>query len=73
MVADRVNGPTPEETIVQLESERPSSGTSPVYEVTLRAVDPYRYYLSTTLAPQASARARAGARLIHRSFLPTRD
>jgi hypothetical protein len=72
-VADRVSGPTPDETIVRLESERASSGTSPVYEVTLRAVDPYRYYLSTTLAPQASARARAGARLIHRSFLPTRE
>jgi len=72
-VADRVNAPTAEETIVRLESERASAGTSPVYEVTLRAVEEYRYYLSTTLSPQASERARAGAELIHRSFFPTRE
>jgi hypothetical protein len=69
-VTDRVPGPTPEETVVRLESGRSAPADGPEYEVTLRASDPYRYYLSTTLAPDASDVAREGASVIHGSFLP---
>jgi hypothetical protein len=67
-VTDRVAGPTLEQTIVTLGSE--PAGDRPTYEVTLRASGPYRYYLSTTLQPDALQDAREGADLIHSSFLP---
>lgn len=67
-VVDRVTAPTPEGTIVQLAADPPPG--SPAYEVTLRAAGPYRYYLSTTVEPDASAAATDGADLIHGSFVP---
>jgi hypothetical protein len=69
-VANRVTGPTAEDTVVRLTSDRSPAGTSPVYEVTLRASGPNRYYLSTTLAPGASRVASEGVDLIHSSFVP---
>ena len=69
-VTDRVPGPTPEETVVRLASGDAPPADGPEYEVTLRASGPYRYYLSTTLAPGASDVSREGASVIHGSFLP---
>ena len=43
---------------------------SPAYEVTLRTSGPYRYYLATTVQPDASEDAVDGAKLIHGSFVP---
>jgi hypothetical protein len=71
-VVDRVPGPTPEQTIIRLGAKaRGSQGTT--YEVTLRASGPYRYFLSTTLGPDASSVARAGVDLIQTSFFPGRE
>jgi hypothetical protein len=72
-VVKRVTGPSPEETIVRLRSGKRPAGTGPVYEVTLRAFGPYRYYLSTTLGAGASREASEGVALIHSSFLPARE
>jgi len=71
-VAERVPGPTPEETIVRLQSQARAGGGGPAYEVTLRASGPYRYYLSTMLAPDAGEQARKGVELIQSSFFPER-
>jgi len=43
---------------------------TPAYDVTLRAAGPYRYYLATSVKPNASRKAVAGAHLIHKSFAP---
>jgi hypothetical protein len=71
-VAQRVSAPTPEETIVRLRSEAQPRRGEPIYEVTLRSAGPYRYYLSTMLAPGATDQARTGVDLIQRSFFPER-
>ena len=42
----------------------------PTYEVTLRAAGPYRYYLATSVQPDASATAVDGADLIEGTFTP---
>jgi hypothetical protein len=39
--------------------------------VTLRASGPYRYYLATTLQPDATDTPREGTDLIHGSFVPS--
>lgn len=67
-VIERVPGPTPETTIVRLAAASPPG--LPTYEVTLRAAGPYRYYLATTIEPDASSEAIAGAELITGSFAP---
>ncbi|MGH2963284.1 MAG: hypothetical protein ACRDL3_13990, partial [Solirubrobacterales bacterium] len=67
-VVDRVPGPTIGESVAELRSDPGSGGAT--YAVTLRASGPYRYYLLTTVQPDADSRARSGARLIHSSFLP---
>jgi hypothetical protein len=67
-VVDRVAAPTPEATIVTLAADSPPE--EPAYEVTLRVSGPFRYYLGTTVEPDASKEAANGAELIHESFVP---
>jgi hypothetical protein len=70
-VVERIAGPTPEATVVRLAADTPAS--QPAYEVTLRSSGPYRYYLATTVEPNASAEAINGAALIRNSFIPNAD
>ena len=67
-VADRVSAPTPEGTIVRLAADAPAG--KPAYTVTLRVSGPYRYYLATTLEPNASATAATGVELLSNSLTP---
>lgn len=67
-VVERVPAPTADETVVRLAADAPPD--SPAYEVTLRASGPYRYYLSTTVQPDAGDAATAAAALVHGSFVP---
>jgi hypothetical protein len=67
-VVDHVTAPTAEGTVVTLGTD--SRPGEPAYEVTLRAAGPYRYYLATTVAPNAPREAAEGAELIHSSFVP---
>jgi hypothetical protein len=66
--SDRVAAPTADASIVTLAADAPPN--TPRYEVTLRASGPYRYYLATTVQPDASAAAADGVDLIQGSFLP---
>jgi hypothetical protein len=70
-VENRVTAPTQAGTVIRLRADAPAGelGTVP-YEVTLRAVGPYRYYLATSVQPDASRQARRGVALIHGSFVP---
>lgn len=68
-VVERVAAPTAEGTVARLAADAPEG--SPSYEVTLRSSGPYRYYLSTTVQPDASRQAVDGAALIHGSFVPS--
>ncbi len=67
-IIERIPGPTPETTVVRLAAEAPADQAT--YEVTLRAAGPYRYYLATSVQPDASAEAAEGAELIVGSFTP---
>jgi hypothetical protein len=67
-VEDRTTAPTADGTIVTLAADPPAG--APAYEVTLRVAGPYRYYLATTVEPDASPEAADGAELIHNSFVP---
>jgi hypothetical protein len=67
-VVDRTPAPTADGTIVTLAANPPQGG--PDYEVTLRIAGPYRYYLATTVEPDASTTAAEGAELIRSSFVP---
>ena len=67
-VVERVAAPTPDATVVRLAADSPAG--APAYEVTLRASGPYRYYLATTVQPDAPSEAIEGAELIHGSFVP---
>ncbi|MGI9020320.1 MAG: hypothetical protein ACR2G3_06385 [Solirubrobacterales bacterium] len=67
-VTERVAAPTPEGTVLRLAADSPPG--SAAYEVTLRAAGAYRYYLATTVQPDASREATEGAQLAHGSFLP---
>jgi len=67
-IIERVPGPTPETTSVRLAADAPPG--QPAYEVTLRAAGPYFYYLATTIEPDASRDAIAGAELNTGSFAP---
>jgi hypothetical protein len=67
-IVDRVAAPTADASVVTLAADAPPN--APRYEVTLRASGPYRYYLATTVQPDASAVAADGADLIHGSFQP---
>ena len=66
-VVERIAAPTLAGSIVRL---RVAPAGSPAYEVTLRAAGPYRYYLATTLEPNASEQAAEGVALIHGSLVP---
>ena len=67
-VVERVAAPTPEASIIKLAADAPSGG--PRYEVVLRVAGPYRYYLATTVQPDAPRTALAGVELIQGSFNP---
>lgn len=67
-IVERVPAPTEEGTIVRLAADAPPG--QPSYAVTLRVSGDYRYYLSTTVQPDASAEAVQGADLIAGSFTP---
>jgi hypothetical protein len=67
-VTDRTAAPTAEGTIVTLAADSPPG--APAYEATLRLSGPYRYYLATTVEPNASRDAADGAELIRSSFVP---
>ena len=67
-VVDRVAAPTADGTVVTLATDAPVK--SPEYKVTLRVAGPYRYYLATTVDPDAPRAAVDGAALIHGSFTP---
>jgi hypothetical protein len=67
-VVDRTTAPTADGTIVTLAANPPQGGQD--YEVTLRVAGPYRYYLATTVEPDASTTATEGAELIRSSFVP---
>jgi hypothetical protein len=67
-VVERIAAPTPEATIVRLAAVAPPG--QPEFEVTLRASGPYRYYLATTVQPDASREAIEGAELTHGTFTP---
>jgi len=68
-VVERTSAPTADGTIVRLAADAPAD--SPTYEVILRASGPYRYYLATTVQPDASRTALDGVKLIQSSFSPT--
>jgi hypothetical protein len=70
-VIERIAAPNTAGTVIRLRADTPAgSGVSAPYDVTLRAAGPYRYYLATTVQPDASVQAREGADLIHGSFVP---
>lgn len=67
-VVEKVSAPRPEGTIVRLAADAPPG--EPRLEVTLRAAGPFRYYLATTIRPDAPRAVADGAELIHGSFTP---
>lgn len=67
-VVDRITAPTDEGTVVTLAAN--SRAGEPAYEVTLRVAGAYRYFLATTVEPDAPREAVDGAELIHNSFVP---
>jgi hypothetical protein len=72
-VSERVPGPTPEQTVVRLSADASPESGGATYEVTLRSAGPYRYFLSTMVAADASAVARQESELIQSSFFPERE
>ena len=70
-VVDRVEGPTIESTIVQLQADTEGAdGGSAPYRVTLRAAGPYRLYFATAIQPGAAAKLRGDTELLHGSLRP---
>ncbi len=69
-VHQRLPAPNGSGTIVQLRAEVPTGGGISPYLVTLRAAGPYRYYLATSVQPEAATEVRNEAALIHGSFTP---
>jgi hypothetical protein len=67
-IVQRVPAPTEAGTIVKLAADAPAG--QPTYSVTLRVAGPYRYYLATTVQPDASPAATQAADLIAGSFTP---
>lgn len=67
-IVERVPGPTAESTVVRLAADAPPG--MPSYEVTLRVAGPYRYYLATSVQPDATAEAADGADLVAGSLTP---
>lgn len=69
-VFQRLAAPAGESSIVQLRADVPTEGGSAPYLVTLRSLGPNRYYLATSVDPEAPTSARKAAALIHGSFMP---
>ena len=69
-VVDRVEGPTIESTIVQLQADTEGADGSAPYRVTLRAAGPYRLYFATAIQPGAAAKLRGDTELLHGSLRP---
>jgi hypothetical protein len=67
-VVDRGTAPNAEGTVVTLATD--SQPGEPAYEVTLRMAGPYRYYLATTVEPNAPREAVDGAEMLHSSLVP---
>ncbi|MET0926706.1 MAG: hypothetical protein ABWY90_04945 [Solirubrobacterales bacterium] len=67
-IVDRTPGPTPESTVVRLAADAPEG--QPTYEVTLRVAGPYRYYLATSVQPDAAPEVADEAELIFGTFTP---
>jgi hypothetical protein len=67
-ILSRVPGPTPESTVVQIGADAPAG--QPAYSATLRVAGPYRYYLGTTVQPDASAQTSDDVELINGSLTP---
>jgi hypothetical protein len=67
-IVERPPAPSPEATVVRLAAD--PQPDQPRYEVTLRAFGPFRYYLATTVQPDASREAVRGTELIAGSFTP---
>ena len=67
-IVARVPAPTAEQTIVTIAADAPPG--QPSYEVTLRVAGPYRYYLATSVHPDASREAVSGSELLSGSFTP---
>ena len=70
-VVGRVTAPTAEGTIVRLAADVPAG--KPAYDVTLRVYGPYRYYLATTLQPNASSEASNGVAMVANTLTPVAD
>jgi hypothetical protein len=70
-VTDRVEGPTLETSIAELQADVPlDGGVAGPYRVILRAAGPYRYYLATSIGAGAPPRLLADAELLGASFRP---
>ncbi len=70
-VSDRVDGPTLETSIAELQANVPlDGGLAGPYRVILRAAGPYRYYLATSIGAGAPPRLLADAELLGASFRP---
>lgn len=67
-IVERVPAPTPEASIVRLAADVPPG--QPTYEVTLRVAGAFRYYLATSVHPDATPEAAEGAELVAGSFTP---
>jgi hypothetical protein len=67
-VCERAPAPTPEGTVVKLCADAPEG--QPAYEATLRVAGPYRYYLGTTVQPDATAETADDVDLITGSLTP---
>jgi hypothetical protein len=67
-VVERVPAPTADNSVVRLAADAPPN--QPTYEVTLRAAGHYRYYLATSVQPDASSEAADGTDLVEESFTP---
>jgi hypothetical protein len=70
-VASRVVAPTADATVVRLAADAPAG--KPAYTATLRVSGPYRYYLATTVEPNASSTGTKGAELLSNSLTPVDD
>ncbi len=67
-IVERVPGPTPESSVVTLAADAPAG--QPTYEATLRVAGPYRYYLATSVQPDAATETADGVELITGSLTP---
>ncbi len=70
-IANRVIAPTADATVVHLAADTPAG--TPAYQATLRVSGPYRYYLATSVEPDASTTGKQGAELLSNSLTPVDD